>query len=88
MKISHQTKFDPTTTHSVGAKLWKNTPKFITDISEQTAFKEELIKLYGNLCNDETWIYINISPMELHACGCIVRILEMNKCITFKVLVE
>ena len=42
------------TTHSVGAKLWNNTPKFITDISEQTAFKEELIKLYGNMYNEET----------------------------------
>ena len=42
------------TTHSVGAKLWNNTPKFITDISEQTEFKEELIKLYGNMYNKET----------------------------------
>ena len=42
------------TTHSVGAKLWNNTPKFITDISEQTAFKEDLIKLYGNMYNEET----------------------------------
>ena len=42
------------TTHSVGAKLWNNTPKFITDISEQTAFKEELIKFYGNMYNEDT----------------------------------
>ena len=42
------------TTHSVGAKLWNNTPKFITDISEQTVFKEDLIKLYGNMYNEET----------------------------------
>ena len=41
------------TTYSVGAKLW-NTPKFITDISEQTAFKEELIKLCGNKYSEET----------------------------------
>ena len=41
------------TTHSVGAKLWNNTSKFITSISEQTAFKEELIKLYGNMYNEE-----------------------------------
>ena len=42
------------TTNSVGAKLWNNTSKFITDISEQTAFKEELIKLYGNMYNEKT----------------------------------
>ena len=42
------------TTHSVGAKLWNITPKFITGIREQTAFKKELIKLYGNMYNEET----------------------------------
>ena len=49
-----QSNMGANTTHSVGAKLWNNTPRFITDISEQTAFKEELIKLYGNMYNEET----------------------------------
>ena len=38
-------------THSIGAKFWDNNPKFITDISEETAFKKELIKLYGKKSN-------------------------------------
>ena len=42
------------TTHSVGGKLWNNTAKFITNITEQNAFKEKLIKLYGNMYNEET----------------------------------
>ena len=47
-------------THSVGAKLWNNTPKVIINITEQTAFKEELVILY----NDEIQTYINISAYE------------------------
>ena len=49
-----RSNMDANKTHSVGVKLWNNTPKFITDISEQIAFKEQLIKLYGNMYNEET----------------------------------
>ena len=44
----------------------------------KNAFKEELNQLYGDMHNEETYIYINISLMELPAFGCIFRILGMN----------
>ena len=40
-------------THTVGAKLWNNTPKVITDITMQNVFKQELFKYYNNTYNDE-----------------------------------
>ena len=40
-------------THTVGAILWNNTPKVITDITMQNVFKQELFEYYNNTYNDE-----------------------------------
>jgi len=34
------------TTHRVGAQLWNNLPKYLTDLTEINAFKKELKSLY------------------------------------------
>ena len=57
-KISHQTRFDPTWVQTL---LTQSEPSYGTtlfnlffDTSEQTAFEKELIKLYGDMYNEET----------------------------------